>query len=113
MKLLAILAVLLVASCAGQSAYAAPRCSSVEAFVTALDKLDYDHVVLRGDDMIPLLHDVTADPDADVVTLDPDSIIVAVNPLFDRAMVGLVRNGRVCDRIAAPKDMLRQYLRGA
>lgn len=113
MKLLAILAVLLVASCAGQSAYAAPRCSSVEAFVTALDDFHYSHVVLRGDDMVPLLQIATADPDADVVTLDPDSVIIAVNPLFDRAMIALVRNGRVCDRIAAPKDMLRQYLRGA
>lgn len=115
MKALAILAVLLVASCAGRPAFAqpAPRCGNLTNFVLALQSMKFDHVVLRGEPLRNIINFLDGVPGLDIVTVDPDSAIVATtNPEGEQAMVALVKGDMICDRIAVPMQLARQFMAG-
>lgn len=113
MKLLAILALLLVASCAGRPAFAAPRCGDLTEFVLALQAVKFDHVVLRGSALETIVNALDGVPGLDIVTIDPDSAIVAMDPTGEKALIALVKGSVICDRIAVPPQLARQFMAGA
>lgn len=116
MKLLAILAVLLVASCAGRPAFANPgaeRCHDLQWFVEGMQRNHWQHVVLRGSALESLVNFLDGTPGLDTVTIDPESAIVTTDPGETRAVIALVKNGQICDRINAPMEIARQFMAGA
>lgn len=114
MKLLAILALLLVASCA--PAFANPgasRCHDLQWFVEGMQRNNWSHVVLRGSALENLLNTLDGFPNLDIVTIDPESAIITTDPGETRAVIALVKNSQICDRITAPMDIARQFMAGA
>lgn len=116
MKLLAILAVLLVSSCAGRPAFANPgasRCHDLQWFVEGMQRNHWSHVVLRGTALESLMNMLDGFPNLDVMTIDPESAIVTTDPGETRAVIALVKNSQICDRITAPMEVARQFMAGA
>lgn len=116
MRALAILAVLLVASCAGRPAFAnpeLPRCHDLQWFVEGMQRNHWSHVVLRGSALESLMNMLDGFPNLDVMTIDPESAIVTTDPGETRAVIALVKNSQICDRITAPMEVARQFMAGA
>ena len=117
-RTLAILSLLLVASCAGRPAFAAPdpalaRCHDLQWFVEGMQRNHWQHVVLRGSSLETLMNFLDGTPGLDIMTIDPESAIVTTDPGETRAAIALVKNGQICDRINAPMEVARQFMAGA
>lgn len=91
----------------------APRCGDLITFVEALQSLHFDHVVLRGAPLELVMNFLDGVPGLDIVTIDPDSAIIATDKTGELAMVALVKGGVICDRIAVPVPLARQFMAGA
>lgn len=116
MKVLAILSLLLVSSCATAPAFANPalaRCHDLQWFVEGMQRNHWQHVVLRGSALETLLNMLDGLPNLDIVTIDPESAIITADPGETRAVIALVKDGQICDRITAPMEIARTFMAGA
>lgn len=91
----------------------AARCNDLQWFVEGMQRNHWQHVVLRGTALESLMNMLDGFPNLDVMTIDPESAIVTTDPGETRAVIALVKNGQICDRINAPMEIARQFMAGA
>lgn len=106
---------IILASCAPAfgNATLPERCHDLQWFVEGMQRNHWSHVVLRGSALESLMNMLDGFPNLDIMTIDPESAIVTTDPGETRAVIALVKNSQICDRIAAPMEVARQFMAGA
>lgn len=69
--------------------------------------------MLRGSALEALVNFLDGTPGLDIVTIDPESAIVTTDASETCAVIALVKNGQICDRVAAPMEVARTFMAGA